>query len=55
MLKGRVRLQRTERFCARCEDVKPLQEFSTRSGGYCKPCHRAYTKVWQAQRKQKAA
>jgi hypothetical protein len=52
MPKGRLKAQRTERFCSRCENVKPLAEFS--GDGYCKACHRAYTKAWYARRKRAA-
>jgi hypothetical protein len=53
MPKGRPKLQRAERFCFKCEDVKPLAEFS--GDGYCKACHRAYTKQWYARRKVRAS
>jgi len=55
MPKGRLRIVRDEKFCSRCEDVKPLDAFGLRAKGYlqswCKDCHNDY----DAQRRGKKA
>jgi hypothetical protein len=46
--------------CARCGDIKPLEEFTTCSkspdgkGSYCKVCQKAYTKQWVADHPEQA-
>jgi len=38
----------TEQRCPRCDEVKPLTEFSSMTQAYCRPCQAAYARVQRA-------
>lgn len=42
------------RACSRCHEVKALAEFSTSTHGWCKACHRGYSREWRLRRNPNA-